>query len=366
MGGATISFLNLILNLDKRAFSPIVVLPKGSSRTNLEAIFDENKIEYHYAVLVSSVLREFHIKNSLPWIVKFLLLPFKKRKSYTSLKKIVLSVNPDIIHTNVGVIHEGYHLARRYNIPHVWHLREYQTLDFKWNIFPSFNCYCSYLKNSYVITITEAIYHYFKLEKNQKAFPIYNGIFSLKDCVAPKPKDNYFLMASRISSEKGHIDVIKAFSNFTKKDTYRIKVVGLCSDHDYLEKLQTVIREYKCEDRVDFIEFQKDIKPLMSNARALIVASFNEGFGRMTAEAAFCDTIVIGRDTAGTKEILSKTGGLPFSSIPEMTDQMERVSTMSDYEYFEMAQKAQKVAHDCFSIESNVNQIQGLYRSILS
>ena len=103
----------------------------------------------------------------------------------------------------------------------------------------------------------------------------------------------------------------------------------------------------------------------MSKAKALIVASYNEGFGRMTAEAAFCNTIVIGRNTAGTKEILSKTGGLPFNNVTEMTNQMEAISTMSHDEYKIMAQKAQKVAIDCFSIESNVNQVQELYKSIV-
>ena len=360
MGGATISFLNLILNLDKSVFKPVVVLPENNKRTDLEFILEENKIDYHYVFLVSSVLREFHIKNSIPWIVKYIYLPFKKYRSYKSLKRLFLSVTPDIIHTNVGLIHEGYHIAKKYNIPHVWHLREYQTLDFKLDIYPSYRSYCSYLKNSYVITITEAIYHYFKLEKNNKAFPIYNGIFRVDDCLELRPKENYFLMASRISPEKGHIDVIRAFSSFSKKDFYRIKIAGFSNDPAYLEELKAVVCEYKCEDRV-----QKDIKPLMSKAKALIVASYNEGFGRMTAEAAFCNTIVIGRNTAGTKEILSKTGGLPFNNVTEMTNQMEAISTMSHDEYKIMAQKAQKVAIDCFSIESNVNQVQELYKSIV-
>ena len=48
--------------------------------------------------------------------------------------------NPDIIHTNTGVIHEGLKVAKRLKIPHVWHLREYQDKDFNWEAFPLFFC----------------------------------------------------------------------------------------------------------------------------------------------------------------------------------------------------------------------------------
>lgn len=365
MGGATISFLNLVLNLDRKVVTPIVVIPQDKkSKSRLEGILQNNNIEYHSIALTSSILKAFRLKDTLLWVAKYLLLPFRLLNSYIQLKRVILLVRPDIIHTNVGVVHVGYHLARKYGIPHVWHLREYQTKDFNWYIYPSYGVFCSYLKNSYVITITEAIQRYFKLEGSPKALTIYNGIFRREEIVRSTQKENYFLMASRVSPEKGHSDAIKAFSHFSRKNEYRLVIAGF-DVGGYKSKLKDVAVEYQCDDRIDFLDFQNDVKPLMSKAKALIVASYNEGFGRMTAEAAFCSTIVIGRNTAGTKEILLKTGGLFFNTVDEMTTQMETVSTMDETEYSIMAQRAQDVAKSRFSVENNVEKTFDLYRRIL-
>lgn len=363
MGGATISFLNLILNLDKKLVTPIVVIPNQCKANEFDQVLEDNDIEYHRILLYSSVLQKLCLKNSLRWVVKYLVLYFQKKRSRSNLEKLVLSVNPDIIHTNTGVIHEGFHLAKKYHIPHVWHLREYQTLDFGWYIYPSYKSFCSYLKQSYVITITEKIQNYFNLDNYNKACTIYNGIYRKKECIMSIHKENYFLMASRIFPEKGHLDVIKAFSSFSRNNEYRLKIVGY-GNETYIAELKELAKTCNCENNIDFLGFQKDVKEIMSKAKALVVASFNEGFGRMTAEAAFCGTLVIGRNTAGTKEILDRTGGFPFYTINEMTEQMEFVASMSESDYLYKVQKAQKAAVDNYSIENNIDKICSLYREI--
>ena len=65
------------------------------------------------------------------------------------LSLIVNKFKPDIIHTNIGPISIGYEVARQKNIPHIWHLREYQKLDFNINYFPTFNCFKRKLKLSF-------------------------------------------------------------------------------------------------------------------------------------------------------------------------------------------------------------------------
>ena len=84
--------------------------------------------------------------------------------------------NPDIIHTNTGVIHEGLKVAKRLKIPHVWHLREYQDKDFNWEAFPCFSAYCQMLRKSYVITITNDIKAHFGLLDFPYSRTIYNGV----------------------------------------------------------------------------------------------------------------------------------------------------------------------------------------------
>ncbi len=363
MGGATISFLNMVTGLQQKGVTPIVVCPEQCINQDFLNLLEEKGISYYLTSVVSSIIDPVNKHLFIRWLKSSLLLLYLKWISKRKLQKIVEIEEPDIIHTNVGVIHEGYHVARALKIPHVWHLREYQTKDFHWIIFPSYSIFRHYLKKSFVITITDGIRDYFKLIP-PKAKTIYNGIYRSDEVCYVKDKEPYFLIASRISPEKGILEVIKAFSRFSLRDVYRLKIAGMDSEQ-YVESLVNSARKLGCLNRIDFLGFQKDVRHLMSYAKALIVASPYEGFGRMTAEAAFCGTIVIGRNTAGTKEIMDVTGGLAFTNVEEMTEQMEVLALMPDSEYRSRALYAQKKAIDYYSIENNVNKIFSYYNDIL-
>lgn len=364
MGGANISFLNMVTGLQQKGVVPFVALPNCHTNQDFITILEQNRIAYFSVPIATSVFSHLKKHHFLHWLKVLFLMPIKKKKSESKLADIIMKVNPDIIHTNVGIVHEGFHLARRYGIPHVWHLREYQTKGFNWHIYPCYKTFCSYLNKSFVITITDDIKSFFKLDKNGKAHTIYNGIFHKSDVCYIKEKENYFLLSSRISPEKMHLDVVKAFSSFSKKDSYRLLIAGTGSEEYKAEILKTA-KSLRCEDRIDFIGFHHDVRPLMSKAKALIVASWYEGFGRMTAEAAFCGTLTIGRNTAGTKEILDVIGGFPFTTVDEMTLQMEKVAEMFPNDYEAKALTAQKEAVAHYSIENNVNQVYSLYCDVL-
>lgn len=366
MGGATISFINMVVGLMTRGITPIVFLPHAKNGAELKESLQKNNISFIETDIVSSIINRPQNIKSLPGYVKrALFLPYNKQKSYRSLKQLIQSINPDIIHTNTGVVHEGFHIAHELKIPHVWHLREYQTRDFHWKIYPSFSKFCSYLRKSYVVTITDDIRHYFHLDNYSAAQTIYNGIYHSNEVCYIDKKERYFLLASRVSPEKGHLDVIKAFADFSGKDKYKLKILGF-GHEPFMNKIKELADSLGCLDCIEFLGYQSDVRPYMSRAKALVVASPNEGFGRMTAEALFCGTLVIGRNTAGTKEILSNTGGLTFNTIEEMTQMMEYVNVMSDSDYKEQALHAQKVTVASYSIESNIDKVYSLYKQINS
>ena len=78
----------------------------------------------------------------------------------------------------------------------------------------------------------------------------------------------------------------------------------------------------------------------MSKSKALIVASRSEGFGRMTVESMFNGSMVIGRNSGGTLEVLKKMGGILYDgSLYELTKAMCAVHEMSDEEYTTMIQR---------------------------
>lgn len=365
MGGATLSFLTMVKGLQNLGVASIVAIPAFK---NINPLFkkemDEARIHYEKVYLCQSVCLKINGANNLISRCKRLCLPFRKKYSHLCLKRLIKKINPDIIHTNTGVIHEGFTVAQELGIPHVWHLREFQDLDFNLVIYPSFDCFCKLLNKSYTISITKSIYEHFKLSHCQRAQIIYNGIFS-KEQTYYLPKEKYFLCASRLSPEKGIVDVIVAFADFVKiHNDFQLLIAGT-GDERYIEYLKNVAEKSGCRNNVQLIGYIKNVIPYMSKARALIVASYNEGFGRMTAEACFCGSMVIGRNSAGTKEILEQTGGILFNNVVEMKKAMQTVVEMPEEEYRKQTLHAQKMAAQTFSIENNISQIHSFYTHIL-
>lgn len=364
-GGATISFFNMITGIKERGADIIVIIPEHDYW--LEKEIEKIGADFRICPLTSSFLdrKGTWIKDNLLHLPRVFLKEYKKRKSYTTLCKLVKEIRPDIIHTNTGVIHEGYKCAKKYSIPHVWHLREYQDKDFHWEICPSKRYFEKCLNDSYVITITEDILHYFHLSQNHHARTIYNGVLSEDVVYQDWPKQKFFLCASRIGPEKGHEDTIKAFADFHKKEPdVRLCILGF-GNNEYIEKLQNLAKKLNCDNAIDWMGFKSDVVQYMRHAVALIVASRYEGFGRMTAEACFCGCVVIGRETGGTKEILEQTGGLFFNDVKTLRTRMEEVVSWDETQYMSVALKAQQTAIEMYSIESNVNQIYEFYRKVL-
>jgi glycosyltransferase involved in cell wall biosynthesis len=144
---------------------------------------------------------------------------------------------------------------------------------------------------------------------------------------------------------------------------YKLLFAGQ-GDEKYTSRLKQLASKH-CPEAVCFLGHRNDVGQLMEQATALIVGSYSEGFGRMTAEACFKGCIVIGRDTGGTKEIIENTNGLMFHNIDMLKQQMIKVASMTPKEYLEIASIAQQRAIEQYSIESNVQQTFALYQQII-
>lgn len=365
MGGATISFLNLAKGVQENGNEIVIVYPKNSDSDNiLIEKLSELGVKCHSASVVSSFNRRGHF--FLITLIRLFFIFLQKIRFYVELKKIIKTEKPDIIHTNTGVVHEGFFVAKRFGIPHVWHLREYQTKDFGWKPFPSLKRFKSMLSKSFTISITKDIQSFFELDNDKKSFVIYNPIYSKSEIKESDYSGNYFLVANRVSKEKGIEDIIKAFALFSKQNnSFVLKIAGF-GDEEYINALKNESKELKISDRVQFIGFTDNVKSLLLHAKTLIVGSYFEGFGRMTAEANMLAVPVIGRNTAGTKEILVQTkGGWLFNSIEEIKDEMEMVSKMASSEISSFMIEPTHKALELFCSEQHIDKVLELYKFIL-
>ena len=147
MGGATISFLNMIEGLAAYGVEPIVVIPRNDHHgEELLRYLQEHHITFYQTTLTATSLHKpTSILHFLRICLSGLLMYLRKVSSYFELQKIVRKEKPDIIHTNVGIIREGLTVARKAGIPHILHIREYQNKDtFKKELrtlCPSFRCH---------------------------------------------------------------------------------------------------------------------------------------------------------------------------------------------------------------------------------
>lgn len=371
MHGSSISLFSMIYGLKKHDVEISLVVPTNWPRNQpfIDKI-EELGITLHYAHIVQTYDGAGWSRK--PWKIRTFYRELKelvhqRKVSYRQICNIVEEVKPDIIHTNVGVIHDGFWAARKYKIPHVFHIREYQDKDFGWKILPTKRLFEIMLnKSSAVVTITDEIRRHFHLLLNNNSCTIYNGIYSKDEITYIPNKEKYFLCASRISPEKGCDEVIKAFSKFYRDhQDYTLRFAGDVTPI-YENQLKTLAKELKCEDGVLFLGYRSDVKALIQHAKAIVVASYNEGFGRMTAEAALQGCLVIGRNTAGTKEIMDKVGGMPFDNIEELFNAMSNSIDISNDDYSLKVLRSQEKALSLYTTEKNVEKIYCLYKSLMN
>lgn len=280
---------------------------------------------------------------------------------------ICLRMQPDLIHTNVGPVSVGYFAARLLGIKHVWHLREFQGSGLGLKFFPSKRAYLKRLKRSdAVVCVSKAIAAHFDQPESSV---VYNGVQSRTERSVIEEKDSCFLFVANLQPSKGVDLVIDAFGYFLARTglQYELHIVG-DGCVEYLAKLRSLAEERSGRGRVRFLGYRDDVPDLMRKAKAVIVAAENEGFGRVAAEAMFNGSLVIGRNSAGTAEILESVEGrcvgLSFSDRASLIERMCEAAAMYENDYRSIVERAQMKALNCFSLEACAERTLAMYRQM--
>lgn len=276
------------------------------------------------------------------------------------IKKLNQRYHFDYIHSNSGVIRVGYIASRILKIPHIWHIREFQQKDFKLNILYGKKHFVKVLHYpiNEVVAISKSIMEYFEINK---AHLIYNGVMKIPDIPILYDKKNYFLYASSISAQKGIYDVLEAFKEVAqRKKTISLLICGT-SNKQEIKNIASFIEKNNLTNRIKLLGFRRDITCLMREAKACIMASKNEAFGRVTVEAMFAGCPIIGYNNAGTKEIIQSIKyGLLYNSISELIDKMLFILN-HPMEVKNIIDAAYERACICFSQEAMCSKLEQLY-----
>jgi glycosyltransferase involved in cell wall biosynthesis len=153
-----------------------------------------------------------------------------------------------------------------------------------------------------------------RLEVIHNPFDV-NGIRSLAGEPCRFAGEDFVVCAGRVTRQKRHDRLLGAFARSSY--TGRLVIVGTGSAES-VEDLQKRSRALGLGDRVDLVGFQENPYPFFRHARASVLASDFEGFGRVLVESLICGTPAVStRCPYGPDEIL--TGDLSVG-LAELTE----------------------------------------------
>ena len=357
--GSTLSLVNL-LNSVKEDVHPIVILPQ---RGKVCEYFKEHSIKCYVVPfnlnIASSKLR------CLKYIPKRIFNFYKNRKAVKSLMKIVKEENVQLIHTNTSVVTIGVTLSKKSGIKNIWHLREFQDLDFNLAPFTGWKKLRRMIQESdAIIAITKAIAEHFKVTSNENCHIIYDAVRSIQDACYNPGKEKYILFLGHITSKKGAEVALKIFIEFWEKhQDYRLYYIGPVSD-EYKEHLTAIVN--KCginKNSVLFLGYKENVKEYLRKASALLMCSQNEAQGRVTIEAMFYGCPVLGYKSGGTQEIVQDgVDGFLFS---DMNEAVNKLSYIVKNDNLQVAINAIDYVKENFSEEMYGQKILSIYKSLL-
>jgi len=373
--GSSKSFMQMLDILMNNDIEPLIILP---DKNGLYHVFKEKSIEVHQLTYRPSTYPPYlrNLKDYLIYIPRIIARIWVNYKASKKIKGLIASNKIDIVHTNVGVINIGYNAAIPMNIPHIYHIREYADLDFNLHYFPNKKSFIKQLSSPlcHSVFITRGLQNYFHQENNGNSCVIYNGITKKKETLTYLEKENYFLFVGRVEPSKDLLLLIEAYSDFrnTSDENIHLYIAGGATDKDYLNKVKDLINERKLDDSIHLLGVRKDVNDLMRKAKATIITSKAEAFGRVAAEAMFNGCLVIGRNTGGTKEqmdngvkLRGKEIALRFSTKEELTENLLKASKDSSY-FLPMIKDAFEVVNTLYTSENNADEIRKKYHQILS
>lgn len=312
-------------------------------------------------------------------LVKKMLIPYYKLSHYIfnnyALKRIIkyYDINKvDLVHTNTNRDDFGAMLAKKYNLKHIWHLREFGDLDYK----------CINLNKNYIdfmnqntdrfIAISNAIKNSFinKGLDGKKIEVIYNGI-NINNIKISNTKRNEkikILFAGGITESKGQYQLINAFKyidEYLRKKIY-VDFYGDVSS-EYLSYLKSIIIENGLERNFSFYDYTINFDKIISEYDIGIMCSKSEAFGRVTCEYMAHGLITIASNTGANEEIIdNEINGFiyKYNDYSDLARIITNIITMDDKKKDTIKYNAIKKISEMFTDEINGNNIYKLYLSI--
>ena len=309
-------------------------------------------------------------------------------KALTMIESRLDMTQFDLVYSNVNRNDIGGILARRHNIPHVWHLREKTEGHFElaFNRLHPF----SYMNKiaDYFIAISQTVMADWvnRGVDATKIHVIYDGadIQKIKKRTCQFLPDDFTLRiicVGQVTPEKGQEILIRALGKL-KCDNFDLDIYGNCAD-EYLSYLKGLAKEGAIEKHVHFKGFSNMIPEILHNYDVGVNPSKGEGFGRVTVEYMAAALFTLAQqEGVGLELIHHGEDGYLFENENDLSICLENIckakknaylirgdaeremhevnnmSELSDWHHIQsIAEMGRKKAFANFDIKKNIEQI---------
>lgn len=329
--GADIVLLELLKNIDKKKFEPLVILPcEGPLVEKLK----ENNIKVkviEYPILRRKYFTPFGILNYIRDYFKY----------SKEIKKIVEKNNIDIVHTNTAAVLEGVYVKQKIKtIKHIWHIHEIIVKPAIIHKFLSF--IISHFSDEVVVVSNAVKKHlmdtgYFKKEIKVIYNGVDNKIFNQNNDTEyirkefNIPKDSIVVgMIGRINAWKGQKDFLLAMDKVLKNNdnVYAMMVGGVFEGEEWRKtELEEQINNMENKDRIVFSDYRKDTPNIHCLYDIFVLPSTNpDPLPTVVLEAMASGKPIVGYRHGGVCEMVSENGLL--AEVRNYIDLAEKIRTL--------------------------------------
>lgn len=221
----------------------------------------------------------------------------------------------DLIHSNIIRNDIGLVLAKKFNLPHVWHIREVMEGHFNLHFYRFRPFKYLNASNSVFLAISNYVKQYW-VDKGlaaDKVEVLYDSMDAecfikdnIQDEVQASDAKLRIVFGGDINSAKGQWQVIKAIQMLPEEVQKNI-VIDFYGNvfPQYYEELKGMIASEPFWAQVSFCPYSEQYRDLLHEYHIGINASIAEGFGKVTIEYMAAGLCVIGSNCGATPEIIT-------------------------------------------------------------
>ena len=367
--GAFLSMANLALNLKNKYHLGVkILLPYDSHGKEVL-----NSLNLEYDIIPSEdwviPLSKLHDKDVLPEIER------KKKVNEEAINKItqyLKSNKIDLVHINTTYSYVAAIASLKVGIPFVWHLREFLEEDQNNTLWDRKKGNELINKSTKVIAISDSIYKkYENIFDKEKLVRVHNGIDATRFYKPTKKlfenSTIKFIFVGGFEYYKGQTEFAEACVKLYQKGytNFEVNFVGL-GTRKIREEVKDIFEKANITN-VNFLGYKYDVENYYDKADISFTCAKSEAFGRTTVEAMLSGNLVIGADTAGTKELIcDKKTGLLYKqgSTDDLCNKIIEAITNKELSR-QIASTGRKYMYHNMTSERNADKIYEIYAQIL-